>query len=119
MKTVNISRISEPQKVSVSKNTHHYLELYTNNYWFQKSNIEIKGVPEQIFYVSNLRGRMKAQDRNVIKSYEGHLNTGDNRGLGHETGSQGEEKDTKGGVKPDMNKNAVNLNESESIESGN
>jgi len=43
LKTVNISRISEPQRVSVSKNTHHYLELYTNNYWFHQSNIEIKG----------------------------------------------------------------------------
>jgi len=30
-----ISAASLPQKVSVSKQTHHYLELYTNNYWFQ------------------------------------------------------------------------------------
>ena len=29
---------------------------------------------ETIFNVTNLRGRMKTTDRNVIKSYEGNIN---------------------------------------------
>jgi class 3 adenylate cyclase len=33
-KTSKVCSLSQPLKVSVSKETHHYLELYTNNYMF-------------------------------------------------------------------------------------
>jgi hypothetical protein len=62
--------------VVVSKNTHHFLELYTNNYWFGKKYIGDKDSNDFIFVVSNIRGRQKTQvkSRDVIKSFDGHLN---------------------------------------------
>jgi class 3 adenylate cyclase len=33
-KTSRVCSLTVPLKVSVSKETLHYLELYTNNYWF-------------------------------------------------------------------------------------
>jgi len=65
-----ISAVSQPQKVSVSSKTHHYLELYTNNYSFAKNFVTMKGIgSEPIFAVSTLRGRQRYDKRsNNIKA---------------------------------------------------
>ena len=65
-----------PLKVSVSKETLHYLELYTNNYWFAQTFVEMKGIGmEPIYTVSNLKGRTRnLQDNKVVKNFDGQLN---------------------------------------------
>ena len=75
-KTSRVCSLTTPLKVSVSKETHHYLELYTNNYWFQQTFVEMKGIGrEPIFSVSNLKGKTRNfQEKNVLKSYDGNLN---------------------------------------------
>lgn len=61
-KTSRVCSLSTALKVSVSKETHHYLELYTNNYWFVQTFVEMKGIgKEPIYAVSNLKGRTRNQ----------------------------------------------------------
>ena len=45
-KTSRVCAHSTPLKISVSKETHHYLELYTNNYWFTGFFKDMKGLGE-------------------------------------------------------------------------
>lgn len=98
----------------MSKETHHYLELYTNNYSFSQTFVEMKGIGrEPIFAVSNLKGRTRnLQDKSAIKDFDGQLNTEDNTIKHH---GQNEEyyDEKKGGLDP--NKNLMGLvNESDS-----
>lgn len=68
---------AEPQRVIVSKDTHRYLELYTNNYMFNKAFVTIKGKVEGVFCVSTMKGRFRTiQDKNshAIKNFDGQLN---------------------------------------------
>jgi class 3 adenylate cyclase len=59
-KSSRVCSHSLPLKVSVSKETHHYLELYTNNYSFQQTFVEMKGIgKEPIFSVSNIKGKIR------------------------------------------------------------
>lgn len=61
-KSSRVCSLTQPLKVSVSKETHHYLELYTNNYSFAKTMVQMKGIGnEPIFSVSNLKGTIKKQ----------------------------------------------------------
>jgi hypothetical protein len=61
--------------VAVSKLTHHYLELYTNNYWFNQQVVYLKGFGnEAIIFISILRERMKnLQDNIAAKNFDGPL----------------------------------------------
>ena len=43
-KTSRVCTISQPLKVSVSAETKHYLDLYTNNFQFTQSFHEMKGL---------------------------------------------------------------------------
>jgi hypothetical protein len=87
--TVNFARsictASGGSQVVVSKDTLHFLELYTNNYQFDKNTIII---PEQgkttVFNVSVLKGRAKAdktQTSHAIKSFDGQLQNEKGKGL--------------------------------------
>jgi hypothetical protein len=63
--------------VSVSKETLHYLELYTNNLQFMKTMVKMKGIgDEPIFAVSSIksktRGNTDGQD-GAAKPYDGFL----------------------------------------------
>lgn len=77
LKTQGICASCPPQKVAVSKLTHHYLELYTNNYWFNQQVVYLKGFGnEAIFYISILRGRMKnVSEKTAAKNFDGTLAT--------------------------------------------
>jgi len=56
-KTSRVCSLTTPLKCSVSKETHHYLELYTNNLFFQQNFVEMKGIGrEPIFVVSVFKG---------------------------------------------------------------
>jgi hypothetical protein len=68
-KTSRVCTISAPLKVSISEETHHYLELYTNNYWFQQSTHEMKGLGQQpIYTVSTMKGRARYAMNTETKS---------------------------------------------------
>lgn len=57
---------SEPCKVTVSKETHHYLELYTNNYWFQETIVKMKGIGnEPIFGVHTIQNGKHMKSRTI------------------------------------------------------
>jgi len=57
-KTSRVCSLTIPLKVSVSKETHHYLELYTNNLYFSTTYVEMKGIGrEPIFHCSILKGK--------------------------------------------------------------
>lgn len=75
LKTHGICASCSPQKVAVSKLTHHYLELYTNNYWFNQQVVYLKGFGnEAIFFISILRGRMKnVPEKTAAKNFDGSL----------------------------------------------
>jgi class 3 adenylate cyclase len=70
-----LCNLCPPGKIVVTKLTHHYLELYTNNYSFQLSQVFIMGFGnEPIYYVSTMRGKMKAQqEKNAVKTFDGNL----------------------------------------------
>jgi hypothetical protein len=52
-KTARVCAKCQPAKVSVSKETKHFLELYTNNLTYQKTMVQMKGIgDEPIFTVS-------------------------------------------------------------------
>jgi class 3 adenylate cyclase len=72
-KTSRVCSLTVPLKVSVSKETLHYLELYTNNYWFAQTFVEMKGIgKEPIYTVSNLKGKTRNfQDNKVVKNFDG------------------------------------------------
>lgn len=77
IKASHICKGSSNFAVGVSKETHHFLELYTNNYWFDKKSILLKDIgTEIIFSVSNIRGRermMVEKNTHAIKNFDGHL----------------------------------------------
>lgn len=50
-KTSRVCSLTVEQKVSVSKETFHYLELYTNNYGFTPTLVEMKGIGSEPIYV--------------------------------------------------------------------
>lgn len=59
-KTIRVCRVADPLRVSVSQKTHHYLELYTNNYGFREQLYCLTDFGEErVFAVSNLKGRMR------------------------------------------------------------
>ena len=70
-----LCNLCPPGKIVVTKLTHHYLELYTNNYSFQASQVPIMGFGnEPTYYVSTTRGKMKAQqEKNAVKTFDGNL----------------------------------------------
>ena len=83
--------------VSVSKQTHHFLELYTNNYSFKQKSVSIKGQAiESVFTVSLLRGRQRDADNNAhskaIKNFDGQLNKGEADKKKGENDGEGESK---------------------------
>ena len=77
-KAIKISKGSSEFEVGVSKETHHFLELYTNNYWFNKKNVNIKDIEtEMIFSVLKMRGRERVtmgKNTHAIKNFDGNLN---------------------------------------------
>lgn len=75
-KSSRVCSLSKPLLVSVSKETHHYLELYTNNYSFTKSFVNMKGIgTEPIYSVSHIKGKVRnQQEKEAIKSFDGQLN---------------------------------------------
>ena len=75
LKTHGICNACPAQKVAVSKLTHHYLELYTNNYWFNQQVVYLKGFGnEAIFFITILRGRMKnVSEKAAAKNFDGTL----------------------------------------------
>lgn len=51
-KTSRVCSLTLPNKVSVSKEAHRYLEIYTNNYNFSQTFVEMKGIGrEPIFSI--------------------------------------------------------------------
>ena len=114
-KSSRVCSHSQPLKVSVSKETHHYLELYTNNYSFQQVMVEMKGIgAEPIYSVSNLKGRTRNQaDKNVIKSFDGHLQGGGEKPNKNMGNNDDQDEDKRGATEKNNNLLGL-LNESES-----
>lgn len=72
-KTSRVCSLTQPHKVSVSKETLKHLELYTNNYSFTKTYVEMKGIGlEPIYQVGHMKGRTRNQQEK-IKSFDGKL----------------------------------------------
>jgi hypothetical protein len=124
LKTQGICAYCPPQKVAVSKLTHHYLELYTNNYWFNQQVVYLKGFGnEAIFYISILRGRMKnvvVPEKTAAKNFDGTL-AADGPATLKDGGVAAEDvalKKDKKGEKEKGGQYGVNLNESDSVASG-
>lgn len=66
-KTSRVCSLTSPMKASVSKETHHYLELYTNNLYYNGVVVDMKGIgKERIFHVGVLRGNQKASTRSGV-----------------------------------------------------
>jgi hypothetical protein len=106
LKTHGICASCPPQKVAVSKLTHHYLELYTNNYWFNQQVVYLKGFGnEAIFFISILRGRMKNVPEKTAgaKNFDGSL-TADGPSALKDQGSSGEGQPLKKDKKGDKDK---------------
>jgi len=78
-KTSKICYRTPPTQVSVSKETHHYLELYTNNYMFKPQKVDLRHFGfDTIFTVGILRGKARAnleKNSHAIKNFDGQLNT--------------------------------------------
>ena len=72
-KTNQISSLAIPNRVTVSKETHHYLELYTNNYWFTQQLLQLKTGTEIGFTVQTLKGRAREKNLKDI-NFDGQLN---------------------------------------------
>jgi class 3 adenylate cyclase len=71
-KTSRVCSLTQPLKVTVSKETLKHLELYTNNYSFSRTNVEMKGIGlEPIYYVRHMKGRTRNQQ--AIKKFDGKL----------------------------------------------
>ena len=84
-----------PLKVTVSKETHHYLELYTNNYGFHLKVLSLKTNDETCFTVSTSKNRMRVnQDKLTSKvlNTESISKIGNSNTLG---GSKGGREDSK------------------------
>lgn len=65
-KTIKVCHECEESRVMVTKETIHYLELYTNNLNFTKKSVDLKGFGKQfIFSVSIARGR-RNQDKQLL-----------------------------------------------------
>lgn len=72
-KTSRVCSLTTPNKVSVSKETLKHLELYTNNYAFNKTFVEMKGIGlEPIYHVSHMKGKTRSQIEK-FKSFDGKL----------------------------------------------
>lgn len=81
-KTSRVCSHSLPMKVSVSKETYRFLELYTNNYLFHPHKVQMKGIGlEPIFAVSYVRGtnKLKSTEKNAIKDFNGELKKEDDK----------------------------------------
>ena len=89
--------LCQPQKVAVSKQTHHYLELYTNNYGFLQTMVEMKGIGrEPVYFVSNLRGRVRGQqDKTAIKNFDGKMHVEGTKQLSRDAKDQEDEQEEK------------------------
>ena len=70
-KTSRICLKAPPNKVVISKQTKHFLELYTNNYQFTERSPMIKNTPsgEKIFIVSLL----KEKNINQVQDHRSRL----------------------------------------------
>jgi hypothetical protein len=59
-KTIRLCQVSDPHKVTCSKETLRYLQLYTNNLQFKRAFVEmIDFGKEAIFEVSVMRGKSR------------------------------------------------------------
>jgi hypothetical protein len=92
------------------------LELYTNNYSFQQVLVDMKGIgSEPIYSVSNMKGRTRIQaDKNVIKSFDGHLQGGGDQQPKNLNQNDEQDKDAKHITEKNNNLLGL-LNESHSI----
>ena len=123
--TIRVCRCADPLRLTVSQKTHHYLELYTNNYSFREQVSCLKDFGEQhVFVVSHLKGRMRynqQHDKNIVKNFDGNLNNDDQDQSAPREGENATSKgpNTNAGGSTQINQNAaVNLNDSESVASG-
>ena len=63
-KAKHICKASNQNEVNVSKETHHYLELYTNNYFFTDRVVDLKSIGRDVILsVSLLRGQRKIRQK--------------------------------------------------------
>jgi len=63
-KTSRVCSKALPSKVFVSKETVHYLELYTNNYWFDRMVVKMKGINEEpIFKLTSIKSGFNRSKR--------------------------------------------------------
>jgi len=68
-KTSRVCSLTQPLKTTVSKETHHFLELYTNNLQYSKSYVEMKGIgKEPIFAVSVIKGNRFIKEQSAAKA---------------------------------------------------
>ena len=75
-KTSRVCSKADPVTVTVSKETHHYLEVYTNNYWFKENIVFMKGIgDEPIYQVQNLSMKRKMPVKKVLKKQGTNVNT--------------------------------------------
>jgi len=87
-KAIKICQATDPGKVSVSKETLHYLELYTNNLNFTPKHVTMKGYGKLMIYtVAIFRGRNKLQWEN------GKQTKYNEQGKISEHGSESEDKE--------------------------
>jgi hypothetical protein len=116
-KTSRVCSLTQPHKVSVSKETHRHLELYTNNYSFTKTFVEMKGIGlEPIFQVGNMKGRTRNQQEK-FKAFDGKLTANDHPKLQLPTLDQDNAKDQKQQEDIVKRDNLGLINDSDSIES--
>ena len=52
-KVKQIVEVAPPMQLTITEQTHHFLELYTNNYWFSSLTIKLghSKTPEKSFIV--------------------------------------------------------------------
>lgn len=77
-KTSRVCSLSQPMRCSISKETKHFLELYTNNLQFVMTKVFMKGIGEEpIFSVSKSRN---LKSSGISKLQNSHLKSkSDNR----------------------------------------
>lgn len=67
-KTSRVCSLTQPNKCSVSKETRHYLELYTNNLFYSQFYVMMKGIGrEPIFIVGVFKGNKNIKGGNNVR----------------------------------------------------
>lgn len=67
-KTSRVCSLTQALACTVSKETRHFLELYTNNLRFDPSSVEMKGIGKEPIYVATVIKGNRFSVQNTLKS---------------------------------------------------